>query len=152
VFSGHTDEGLSVIERQAAMTPHLWMPRYFQSLALATHGRLPEARPAAESALELSGGSSLTTSHLAMVCARLGDPSSANALAARLDERAQAGYVSPMLRTWALLACGRPRAALQMAEKALAAHDPWVAMHPLISPDLVPPDQRVDELLASARR
>ena len=54
-FSGHPDEGLSVIERQVAMTPHLWMPRYFQSVALAARGRLAEARAAAESALELSG-------------------------------------------------------------------------------------------------
>jgi serine/threonine-protein kinase len=152
VLSGHSDEGLSVIERQATMTPHLWMPRYFQSLTLALHGRLSEARAAAQSALDLSGGSSLTTSHLAMVCARLGERPSADALAARLEERAQAGYVSPMLRTWVLLACGQPEAALETARKALADMDPWVAMHAVISPALVPADTRVDSLLASAQR
>jgi tetratricopeptide (TPR) repeat protein len=150
VFSGHSDEGLSVIERQIAMTPHLWMPRYFQSMALATHGRLTEARAAAESALELSGGSSLTLSHLALVCYRLGDRPSADPLVTRLEERVKAGYVSPMLRTWVHLARGESEAALRTAQEALDAMDPWVVTHPHLCPALVPADPAVEERLAPA--
>jgi TolB-like protein/Flp pilus assembly protein TadD len=149
-FSGHPDEGLSVIERQVTMTPHLWMPRYFQSLALATRGRLAEARPAAESALELSGGSSLTLSHLALVCYRLGDRPSADALVARLEKRLQAGYVSPMLRTWVHLARGEADRALATAAGALDGMDPWVTTHRLLCPALVPADPQVEALLAPA--
>jgi hypothetical protein len=149
-FSGQPDEGLSVIERQVTMTPHLWMPRYFQSLALATRGRLTEARTAAESALELSGGSSLTVSHLALVCYRLGDRATGDTQAARLEERRKAGYVSPMLRTWALLAGGAADRALATAAEALDAMDPWVSTHRLICPALVPAEPRVEGLLAPA--
>jgi TolB-like protein/Flp pilus assembly protein TadD len=148
-FSGYPDEGLSVIERQVALTPQLWMPRYWLSLALATRARLAEARVAAESAVQLSGGSSLTISHLAMVCYGLGDRKSADTMAARLEQRT--GYVSPMLRTWVHLARGEPEAARHTAEEALAALDPWVTSHRLMCPALVPSDPRVDDLLASAR-
>jgi len=149
-FSGHADEGLSVIEQQAAMTPHLWMPRYWLSLALARGGRFGEARVAAEKALELSAGSSLTLCHLANICYRLGDKQSGDALFARLQRRAQTGYVGPMFLTWVHLARGEPEAALRCAEEALAAKDPWVIPHRMICPAVVPADPLVDDLLASA--
>ena len=150
LFSGNADEGLSVIERQVTMTPHLWMPRYWLSLGLALGGRFAEARVAAEKALELADGSSLTLSNLAMICYRLGDRQSGDALFARLQQRAEAGYVAPMFLTWVHLARGEPEAALRCAGEALTAKDPWISPHRVICPAIVPADPLVDDLLASA--
>ena len=132
------------------MTPHLWMPRYWLSFGLASGGHFAEARAAAEKALELSGGSSLTLCQLAMICYRLGDQQSGDTLFASLQQRAQAGYVAPMFLTWVHLARGEPEAALSCAGEALTAKDPWVSPHRLICPAIVPADLLVDDLLVSA--
>ena len=150
LFSGHAGEGLSVIERQVAMTPHLWMPRYWVSVGLASGGRFAEARVAAEKAFELTGGSSLTQCNLAMICYRLGDQQVGDALFDSLQQRAQTGYVSSMFLAWLHLARGEPEDALRWAEEALAVNDPWVSPHRLMCPAIVPADPLVDELLAAA--
>jgi Flp pilus assembly protein TadD len=150
LFSGNADEGLSVIERQVAMTPHLWMPRYWLSVGLALGGRFAEARVAAEEALELADGSSLTLCNLAMICYRLGDRQSGDAVFNRLQQRAEAGYVAPMFLTWVHLARREPEAALRWAGEALTAKDPWVSPHRVMCPAIVPADPLVDDLLASA--
>jgi TolB-like protein/tetratricopeptide (TPR) repeat protein len=150
LLSGNVDEGLSVIERQVATTPHLWMSRYWLSVGLALGGCFAEARVAAEKALELSGGSSLTLYHLASICYRLGEKQAGDALFARLQQRAEAGYVAPMFLTWVHLARGEPEAALRCAREALTAKDPWVSPHRVMCPAIVPADPLVDELLAGA--
>jgi serine/threonine protein kinase/Tfp pilus assembly protein PilF len=151
LFSGNPEEGLSVIERQVAMTPHLWMPRYWLSVGLASRGRFEEARVAGEKALELSGGTSLTQCNLATICYRLGDRQAGDALFARLQQRAQTGYVAPTFFTWAHLARGEPESALRCAEEALAAKDPWISTHHLLCPGIVPADPLVDDLLQRGR-
>jgi TolB-like protein/Flp pilus assembly protein TadD len=148
LFSGQPDEGLSMIERQVSMNPHLWMPKYWLSVALASGGRFEEARAAGKKALELSGGSSLTQCNLAMICYRLGDQQAGDGLFRLLQQRAQTGYVAPMLLAWLHLARGEPEAALSRAEESLAAKDPWVTTHFLISPGIVPADPRIDDLIA----
>jgi Flp pilus assembly protein TadD len=150
LLSGNVDEGLSVIERQVATTPHLWMSRYWLSVGLALGGCFAEARVAAEKALELSGGSSLTLYHLASICYRLGEKQAGDALFARLQQRAEAGYVAPMFLTWVHLARGEPEAALRCAGEALTAKDPWVSPHRVMCPAIVPADPLVDDLLAGA--
>jgi serine/threonine protein kinase/Flp pilus assembly protein TadD len=147
-FSGQPDEGLSVIERQVAMNPHLWMPKYWLSVALASGGCFEEARAAAEKALELSGGSSLTQCNLAMICYRLGDQKSGDALFTLLQQKAQGGYVAPMFFSWLHLARGEPEAALRCAEEALAAKDPWVTTHLVMSPAILPADPHINNLVA----
>ncbi len=148
LFSGQRDEGLSVIERQVSMNPHLWMPKYWLSVALASEGRFEEARAAGEKALELSGGSSLTQCILAMICYRLGDRQAGDALFTLLQQRTQTGYVAPMFLAWLHLARDEPEAALSRAEEALNAKDPWASSHRLMSPVFVPTDPRVDDLIA----
>jgi len=148
LFSDHADEGLSVIERQVTMTPHLWMPRYWLSVGLALGGRFAESRVAAEKALDLADGSSLTLCNLAVICYRLGDRQSGNVLFDRLQQRAKAGYVAPMFLTWVHLARGEPEAALRCAGEALTAKDPWVRAHRLFCPAIVPADPLVDDFLA----
>jgi serine/threonine protein kinase/Flp pilus assembly protein TadD len=147
-FSGQPDEGLSVIERQVSMNPHLWMPKYWLSVALASGGCFEEARAAAEKALELSGGSSLTQCNLAMIFYRLGDQKSGDALFTLLQQKAQAGYVAPMFLAWLHLARGEPEAALRCAEEALAAKDPWVTTHLVMSPAILPADPHINNLVA----
>jgi TolB-like protein/Flp pilus assembly protein TadD len=148
LFSGQPDEGLSVIERQVSMNPHLWMPKYWLSVALASGGRLEEARAAGEKALELSGGSSITQCNLAMICYHLGDRQAGDALFTLLQQKAQTGYVAPMFLAWLHLARGESVAALSRAEEALTTKDPWVSPHRLMSPVIVPADPRVDDLIA----
>jgi serine/threonine protein kinase/Flp pilus assembly protein TadD len=148
LFSGQPEEGLSVIERQVSMNPHLWMPRYWLSVALASGGRFEEARDAGEKALELSGSNSLTQCNLALICYRLGDRQAGDALFTLLQQKAQAGYVAPMFLTWLHLARGEPEAALRRAEEALAAKDPWFSTHLLMSPAIVPANPHVDGLVA----
>ena len=126
------------------------MPRYWLSFALARGGRFVEARVAAEKALELSDGSSLTLYHLAIICYRFGEKQSGDALFARLQHRARTGYVSPMFLTWVHLARGEPEAALRCAREALIAKDPWVFPHRVICPAIVPADQHVDDLILGA--
>jgi serine/threonine-protein kinase len=150
LLSGHGEEGLTVIRRQVGMTPHLWMPRYWCSFALAITGGLDDARVEAERAFELSGGSSITLFNLAGICYRLGDRRSGDELFARLRERAQAGYVGRMFLTWANLARGDREAALRHAEEAIAAKDPWVSSHPWMCAAMAASDPSVDELLAAA--
>jgi serine/threonine-protein kinase len=150
LFSGHAEEGISVIERQVTMTPHLWMPSFWLTVALASGGRFAEARVAGEKALELSGGISLTLCIMAMIYYRLGDQRSGDALFASLQQRARTGYVAPMFLTWVHLSRGEPETALRCASEALAAKDPWVSPHRLMCPSIVPADPLVDDLLASA--
>jgi len=148
VFSGQTEEGLAVIEQQATMVPHLWMPKYWLSVGLAYGGRFIEARLAAEKALELAGESSLTLCNLALICYRLGDWEAGDALFASLQQRAAQGYLSPMFLAWLHLARGEPDAALNRAEEALAVKDPWFSPHRVFSPAIVPADPLVDDLVA----
>ncbi len=150
LFSGDSDDGLAVMERQVARTPHLWMPAYGLSLGLALGGRFAEARVAAERALELSGGNSLTLYHLASVCYHLGEKQTGDALFARLQQRTQTGYVSPMFLTWLHLARGESEAALRCAGEALTAKDPWVIPHRVMCPAIVPADPLMDDLFGSA--
>jgi len=152
VFSGETEEGLAVIEHQATMMPHLWMPRYWLSVGLANGGRFNEARTPAEKALELAGESSLTLCNLALICYRLGDREAGDVLFARLQQRAAKGYLSPMFLAWLHLARGEPDAALDRAKEALAAKDPWFSTHRVFSPTLVPPDPLVDDLVVGVFR
>jgi len=149
LFSGQPDEGLSVIERQVAMTPHLWMPSYWLSVGLATGGRFAEAKIAGEKALELSGDSSLTQCNLALICYRLGEKQAGDSLFATLQQRTHEGYVSPMFLAWLHLARGEPEAALDRAKEAFAAKDPWFSPHRVFSPAIVPADPLVDDLVAS---
>jgi TolB-like protein/Flp pilus assembly protein TadD len=149
-FSGQPEEGLSVIERQVVMTPDLWMPRYWSSVGLASTGRVEEARTAAEKALELSGGSSLTRSNLAMICYHLGDQKTGDTHFDTLQQRAQKGYVSPMFLAWLHLARGESEDALRRGTEALSADDPWVCSHRLMCPAIVPSDSSVDDLLSAA--
>jgi TolB-like protein/Flp pilus assembly protein TadD len=87
VFSGRADEGLAVVEEQVARTPHLWMPRHFLSVALASVGRLEQARVAAEESRDLTGGTSLSLCHLACLCYRLGERSARPAGLRRCSSR-----------------------------------------------------------------
>jgi TolB-like protein/Tfp pilus assembly protein PilF len=150
VFSGQYDEGFAVIERQVGKTPHLWMPSYWLSFALALAGRFAEARAPAEQALELADASSLTLCHLAKICYRLGEKESGDELFARLQQRARTGYVSGMFLAWLHLARGEPEAALRCAKGAMDAMDPWVTPHRVICPAIVPADPKVDELVLGA--
>jgi serine/threonine protein kinase/tetratricopeptide (TPR) repeat protein len=149
-FSGFRDEGISVIERQASMTPHLWMPRYWLSVALASGGQFDEAKIAASKAVELSQGSSLTESNLALCCYSLGDKQSGDAIFESLQTRAQSSYVSPIFLAWLHLARGEREAALRRAEEALEAKDPWFGPHRVYSSVIVPADPQVDDLVAGA--
>jgi serine/threonine protein kinase/tetratricopeptide (TPR) repeat protein len=150
LISGDADEGLSVIERQAAMTPNLWMPSYWLSVGLANGERFAEAKVAGENALELSGGSSLTQCNLALMCYRLGEKQAGDLLFAALQQRAHEGYLSPMFLAWLHLARGEPVDALRRVEEALAAKDPWVNSYRVMYPTIVPADPLVDDLIACA--
>jgi serine/threonine protein kinase/tetratricopeptide (TPR) repeat protein len=150
VFSGQPAEGLRTLEEQIARTPKFWMPHYFLSTGLVHSGRLVEAGSKAESALELSGGASIALSLLICLCSLTGDHERADDLFERLRQRAEAGYVTPMFLTWAHLAQGETDAAFRQAEEALAAKDPWVNVHGLYSPAIVPADPRVDALIAAS--
>jgi serine/threonine-protein kinase len=149
-FSGQPAEGLRTLEEQIARTPHLWMPHYFLSACLGVRGRLAEARLEAEKALDLSGGSSITLSNLVCLCHLLGDRERGEDLFQRLRQRAEAGYVTPMFLAWAHLARGETDQALRRVEDALAVNDPWVTVHRLYSPALVPAEPRVDTLIAGS--
>ena len=150
-YSGEPAEGLSALEEQIARTPDFWMPHYFRSAALAAAGRLGEARSEAEAALELSGGASLTLSLLVCLCQLLGDRERADEVFDQLRRRAEAGYVTPMFLVWAHLARGEAEQALRRVQEALAAKDPWVTVHRLYSPAIVPADPRIDALIARSR-
>ncbi len=131
-YAGRFDEGLAALEKQVAATPLLWMPHYFLSLVLAVGGRTVQARAEAEKAVELSGGISVTISHLGALSYRLGDRARGDGFVAQLEERAGAGYVSPMLRAVPLIARGDIDEAIPLVERALAANDPWVSSYRLI--------------------
>jgi len=147
VYSGHPAEGLAIIGEQVARTPHLWMPNHFLSVGLASQGRLDEARAAAERSIELSGGSSLTVGHLAILAYVQGDRAAGDPLRQQLEERAQAGYVPPMFRVFVELARGEPEAALHHAEAAGPARDPWIGPYRLYCPSIIPTDARVQEVV-----
>jgi len=149
-FSGQPAEGCATLEEQIAQTPQFWMPHYFLSAGLSVGGRLVEARSEAEAALELSGGASITLSLLVCLCHLLGDRERADSLFQRLRQRAETGYVTPMFLAWAHLARGETDQALDRARDALAAKDPWVNVHDLYSPTIVPADSRVDALIAGS--
>jgi len=147
-FSGELEEGLRTLEEQVAATPHLWMPAYFFSVAIAGSGRLVEARAAAEKAVELSGDNSVTLSHLVCLSTLTGDRERSDELFVRLRLRAEAGYVPPMLLAWAHLVRDERDAALRRAEEALAAKDPWVSAHRLYTQAIVPSEPRIEMLIA----
>jgi serine/threonine protein kinase/tetratricopeptide (TPR) repeat protein len=150
VFSGQPAEGLRTLEEQIARTPRFWMPHYFLSAGLGVGGRVAEARSEAETALELSGGASITLSLLVCLCHLLGDRERRDSLFERLMRRAEAGYVTPMFLAWAHLARGETDQALSCAKDALATKDPWVNVHHLYSPAIVPAESRVDGLIAGS--
>ncbi|MGE5235073.1 MAG: protein kinase domain-containing protein [Acidobacteriota bacterium] len=150
VCAGQTGEGLATLEDQVARTPHLWMPRYFLSHALAVEGRLAEARSVAVETVELSGGLSLALAHLAYLCYLLGDRDAGDEPFERLLRRAEEGYVAPMLLAWIHVTRGEPEAAAQRVREALAVGDPWVTTHLLYSPSIIPPEPTVDALIATA--
>jgi len=149
-FSDQQEEGLRILEAQATATPYLWMPRYFLSLVLAESDRLKDARAQAEKAVQLSGDNSVTLSHLAILCAATGDHARSGDLLARLQQRAEAGYVPPMLLAWAHMARGETEAALHRVQEALAAKDPWVSFHGIYNRAIVPPEPSVDALIAAS--
>jgi serine/threonine protein kinase/tetratricopeptide (TPR) repeat protein len=149
-FSGEPEEGLRALEEQVAATPHLWMPHYFFSLALADCGRMERARAAAEQAVELSAGNSVTLSNVACLCTLIGDRESSDGALQRLQRRAETGYVSPMLFAWAHLARGEREPALRRVEEALRAKDPWPSFHRLYGGTIVPADDSFDALIADS--
>jgi serine/threonine protein kinase/tetratricopeptide (TPR) repeat protein len=149
-FSGEPEEGLHALEEQVAATPHLWMPHHFLSLALAASGRLQDARAAAEQAVELSAGNSVTLSDVACLCALIGDRQSSDAALQRLQRRAETAYVTPMLLAWAHMARGEKEAALRRVEEAVRAKDPWASFHRLCSGAIAPADPSVDALIADS--
>jgi tetratricopeptide (TPR) repeat protein len=149
-FSDQQEEGLRILEAQAAATPYLWMPRYFLSLALARTERLEDARAQAEKAVQLSGDNSVTLSHLAILCAATGDHARSGDLLARLQRRAEEGYVPPMLLARAHMARRETEAALRRVREALAGKDPWVSFHRVYDPTVVPPEPRIDALIAAS--
>jgi len=151
-YAGVRNEGLRTLEAQATATPDLWMPRYFHSLVLAAAGRLNEARAEAEQAVALSGENSVTLSHLVCLSVRTGHRNLADALFERLRQRAEDGYVPPMLLAWTHLVRGEHEAALRLAEEALAVKDPHVSSHRLFSPAVVPAEPRFDTLIAGGWR
>jgi hypothetical protein len=55
-----------------------------------------------------------------------------------------------MFLAWAHLARGETDQALRRVEDALAVNDPWVTVHRLYSPALVPAEPRVDTLIAGS--
>jgi serine/threonine protein kinase/tetratricopeptide (TPR) repeat protein len=150
VFSGQPAEGLRTLEEQIARTPQFWMPHYFLGTGLGHGGRLLEARTVAETARELSGDASVTLSLVVCLCHLLGDRKRAEEAFQSLRQRAEAGYVTPMLLAWAHLARGETEQALHRVEEALAAKDPWVNVHRLYSPAIAPAEPRVDALIAAS--
>jgi serine/threonine protein kinase/tetratricopeptide (TPR) repeat protein len=149
-FSGEPEEGLHALEEQVTATPQLWMPHYFLSLALAASGRLEEARAAAEQAVQLSAHNSVTLSHLVCLCTLTGDRERSDELFQRLQQRAGAVYVPPMLLAWAHTTRGETDAALRCVEEALAAKDPWISAHRLNRRAVVPAEPRVDAVIAGS--
>ncbi len=149
-FSGEPEEGLGALEEQVAATPHLWMPHYFLSLALADSGRLEEARAAAEQAVQLSADNSVTLSHLVCLCTLTGERERGDHLFQRLLRRAEAGYVPPTLVAWVHTTRGETDAAVRRLEEALVAKDPWVSAHRLYTQALVPAEPRVEALIAAS--
>jgi len=151
-FSGEPAEGLRTLEEQVARTPEFWMPHYFLSTGLGTGGRLVEAQVEAERAVELSGGSSVALSLLVCLCHLLGERERSDSLFERLLRRAETGYVAPMFLAWAHLARRETDQALRRAEEALVAKDPWVTVHRLYSPAILPAEPQVGALIAGSFR
>jgi len=149
-FSGQPEEGLHTLEEQVTATPHLWMPQYFFSLALAASGRPEQARAVAAKAARLSGDNSVTLSHLACLYARTDERKRSDDLLERLRRRAEDGYVPPVLLAWAHTIRGERDAAVRRAEEALAAKDPWVSAHRLYRLAVVPAEPGVDALIAGS--
>lgn len=147
-FSGRSDDGFTAIHSQVKMTPHLWMPRYWLSLLLAAKGHFEEAKTEATTALAGANENSLTLCHLACIEYRRGEQSSGEALFDRLQQRARTGYVSPMFLTWLHLARGENETALQCAQAALDAKDPWVATYRLVTRFLIPSSPAIERRLA----
>jgi serine/threonine protein kinase/tetratricopeptide (TPR) repeat protein len=147
---GELEEGLAMLERQAAAAPEFWMAHCFLTLALAEAGRWAEAKSAAEKAFATSGGNSLTVSQLACLCYRMGERDRADELFAQLQARARAGYVPPMFLARVHLTRGEQDAALEKAREALASNDPWISPQRLYSRALGLSDPRIDALIESA--
>lgn len=145
VFSGFEDEGLGRLKQQVAATPHLWMPQYFLSVALASNGRAAEGREAAERSLVLSGGSSLTLSQAAAAAYGSADQDRGDALFGQLELRSQSRYVSPTLLARLCLQRKEPDKAYALFHRALEANDPLL-FNQLISRGVME-DARIEALI-----
>jgi len=146
-FAGERDEGMAGLENVAAMHPHHWMPHHYLGFMYAEASRLEDARAAAEKAVELSGGVSVTIAQLACVCYLLGDTRHGDEHFELLQERAHASYVPPTFLAWVHLARGETDDALVQLQEAARGNDGWLCFHRLESAAFHPGDPRIDALL-----
>ena len=125
------------LARAIEMNPEAEETYRVLGLALAMQGELAEAERVLREAITLRGAGPYAIATLGYVLALCGDRDGATKQLRDLEQRAAAGYVSPVAFATLLIGLGDVEAALDWTERALEERRGWVAylrINPIFDP------------------
>ncbi len=150
-FTGEVEEAVRHLERIASACSTFWMPQYLLATVLPAAGRAAEAREAAENAVRLSGGASVSIGIAGTLAYLQGDVARGDACRYELEGRWASRYVTPSALAWLEFARGHVDAARQWLERGVEASDPMLPFCVPLIELLLPHEPRVRDALSVAR-
>jgi len=121
------DEAMTAIREALVMHPRFAIAHWYLAAALLATGAHAEALAAARMADEIASGTSvLASATLGYAHAKLGDRETALGIAAKLTDRYQTSYASPVLIGFLYLGLGDRQTALEWLSRACDDRDGWL--------------------------
>ncbi len=126
VSAGRVGEGIAELEEVTERDPEAWQPHLWLSAAYSRAGMHGRAIESAERAAERARDLAVTMTALASAYYLGGRTEDGGRILQKLQERAQRGYVSPMLLAFVHVARGAIDEAVECAERAYGERDHWL--------------------------
>ncbi len=136
-------------QKSVAANPGLWFSHYFLAVGYEGSGRLAQAIPEYQQAVELSQHDSDTTAGLAHAYAAMGKRADAEKILSELQRQSKVTYVSPYMIAVIYSGLGQNDKAFEYLEKAYQERSPDIAyfLRADLRLDTLRPDRRFHDLL-----
>jgi len=151
-FDGQYDKAIEILQWTVTMYPNYFVPYWHLGQNFRAKLLYKKAIEMFENAIELSGGSPVIISWLAVTFYETGEVERSEKLIEELKQRMKNEYVPPMGIYFYYLINGDLDVAFEWLERAIYEHDsllPWFLVSP-IERDRVPDEERFKALLKGA--
>jgi serine/threonine-protein kinase len=148
--AGAIEEAIDTILKALDMEQDHWQLHLFLGFAHLHASREKEAAAALETAVDLSGGASITLAILGVTYYLMGKNSEADRFAERLAERSKQEYVAPCFFAWLSVTRDEKSAALAYVERAIEERDLFIVTDNILPPQIRLRGPEIDALFEKA--